>query len=162
MPERGAGREAEAKRAEGIEHAADVVLGVVDDAAGFLVPEHGDGDAALERRVGGEVGFAQEGKAVHGIGGVARAVAKGPASFVANRVNDGDAHDVLESLEIAHDERAAGPRTSEGDIEMVTAGGGGMRRGAVGGNPGAKLIVLAHELAVLGSFCGELGFGSHG
>src|SRR5690606_17317071 len=62
-----------------LEHAADVVLGVVDDAAGLFVPEHGNGDASVESRVRRRVRFAQEGEAIDGIVAVTGAIAKGPA-----------------------------------------------------------------------------------
>src|SRR4029077_11238941 len=41
-----------------VEHGTDVVLAIVHDLFRLLIPKHGDGDALLEIRISGRVGFA--------------------------------------------------------------------------------------------------------
>ena len=51
-----------------VEHAADVVLAIVDDLFRFLVPKHGNSDALIKIGIGCLVGFAQKSEAVDWIG----------------------------------------------------------------------------------------------
>ena len=50
----------------GIEHAHEVVVGIADDAIGFLVPQHRHRDATAVGRIGGRVRLAQEPETVNG------------------------------------------------------------------------------------------------
>ena len=104
---------APARRVEGVvEHVADVVLGIIDDPAGLLVPEHRDGDAPVVVRVGGAISLAQKLKSIDRIGAEPRSIAKSPTALIADRVHHRDADGCLQVLQVAHNQRAARPRTS--------------------------------------------------
>ena len=51
-----------------VEHAADVILAIVDDLFQFLVPEHRHSDPLVEIRIGCFISLAQKLKAVDRIG----------------------------------------------------------------------------------------------
>ena len=141
-------RVARGEPAEGaVEHPADVVLGVVDDPARFLVPEDGDGDAAVKSRIGRAVGLGEEFEAVDRIVAVARAVAEGPTALVAHRIDHGHADDVFQPLQMPDDDRATSPRAGERNVEVITICLGWIGCRAVRGNPVAKPVLLAVEFS---------------
>ena len=86
-----------------VEHAADVVLGIVDDPVRMLVPKDGHGDAPIKAGTGRRVGLTQISEAVDRVLRVTGAVAKGPAPVVANRVDDGHADGLLQPKQMTRD-----------------------------------------------------------
>jgi len=137
------------ERAEGVvEHAADIVLGVVHDATSGGVPKHGDGDAAIEVRIGGGIGFAEKVEAIIGIVAESGAIAESPAALVAHGIDDGDADGIAKAFQVADDEGATGPRARERNVKVIAAGESGVESGAIARHPIAKRIFLALELAV--------------
>ena len=160
------GEEVDVAPAEGgedvVKHAADVVLGVVDDLRRLFVPEHGHGEAAVEIGVGGEVCLAEKFEAVDRIGGVAGAVGETPASFVTLGIDDGEADDVFEAFYVAGNERTMRPWAGEGDVEMIAIALGAEACGGIGDDPVAEGVLLALEGTVVLLFGGELWFGGHG
>ena len=84
----------------------------------------------------------------------ARARQERPAVFGHVPVHDGDRDRRLETLETPEDQRAVGPGTGMGDVQVIAAR---LRReaafargagAAVGGDPVAELGILADELTV--------------
>ena len=55
---------------------------------------------------------------------MARTIANSPTALIANRINDGDAHIIYQTFQLMDDERTAGPRTGEGNVEVVPTGNG--------------------------------------
>src|SRR5690606_22621827 len=92
-------------------------------------------------RIAAAVGFAEKAESVHRVGRVAGPLAKGPAAFVANGIEDGHADGVFESEESPDDDRATGPGAGQGDIEMIPARSRS-ERGV------AKRVLLALEITV--------------
>src|ERR1051326_6790364 len=90
-----------------IEHSADVVLAIVEDAVCLFVPEHGDGHAQIEIRISCFVSFTQELKAADGVGrfewgtrrSFASRVAKRPTFFIPDRIDYRHADGLFEPLQ---------------------------------------------------------------
>ena len=91
------------ERAErAVEHPADVVFGVVDDATRFRVPKPGT-VTRPSQAIGCLVSFLQKREAIHRIAAVARPVAKRPAPFIADWIDHGHADDLFQSLKMPND-----------------------------------------------------------
>ena len=108
------------------QHAQDVGGLVVDDPLGPHIPEHGDAEASLVGRVGGDVGLAEELEAVDRV--YVLAAGEGPGALVADGIGGGHADDRLEALQQAPDDRPVRPGTGPGDVQVVTAGLGQIGR----------------------------------
>src|SRR5262245_27260507 len=72
-------------------------------------------------------------------------VAEGPAVLEHQRLDDGDADDLVEPLQLADDERAVRPGAGERDVEMVASGRRLEAGASVGGHPVAKAALVADE-----------------
>ena len=87
------------KRREGvIEHAAEVILGVIDDLLALLVPENRDRYPAMVAGIRSRISLRKEGKAIERIGAVTRTIAKGTATLVPNWISYSDAYRRLKLL----------------------------------------------------------------
>ena len=144
-------------RVEGVvEHAADVVLAIVDDFFRFFIPQHRHGDAAIEVRIGRGVGFTEKFETVDRIDAVTGSITKGPAALVANWIDNGHVNGVLESFQLSEDDGPTCPRTSERDIKMITAGRARVRCRSITRNPFAESIFLALKFSGVRYFRREL------
>src|SRR5207247_9688307 len=97
-----------------------------------------------------------ETESVDWIAGVARPITKGPAPVVTNRVNHRHADSVLETLQIAHNESAACPRTRQRNVEMIPAGDSGIGGRSVRRDQLAEGIFLPFKFTFGRLFCGKL------
>jgi hypothetical protein len=134
-----------------VEHPDDLGRFVIDDRLPLAVPEHRHADPAGVVGPGAAVDLMQVARAVEAIAGRAAASAKLPAVLGHVPVDDRDINRVLETLELAHDQRAVRPGTGERDVEVIAPGRGrqpafaGRSGTAVGGDPVAKLGLAADE-----------------
>lgn len=146
-----------------VEHPADVVLRIIDDAARIPVPEHRNRHpcVGVEGRIARRVGFAQKRKTVHRIMAEPRPVPERPPPFIAHRIGHRHADRLLQPLEVAENQRPARPGAGEGNIKMITPGGGGIRGGAVPAHLIPEPVFLPFEFSLRGLFICELGFGGH-
>ena len=88
---------------------------------------------------------------------MAGAVSESPPALVAHRIDHGHTDGVLETFELAQNDRAMRPRACERNIEMVTATLRRIWRRAIAFHPIAKRVLLAFEGAGLGLFFRKLG-----
>ena len=126
---------------------------VADDEAALPVPQDRHGGAAGVGGVGLGVELMDAGDAVDAVGHHALARREGPAILRHQPVRHREADHALKALERAIDQRAAGPGTGEGDVEVIASRLGleaaltAWPRRPIGGDPIAELRIRAHEAA---------------
>src|SRR5688572_11155512 len=86
------------RRENSVEHAAKIIIGIIDDPARVGVPQHRHGYSSVVVWFRGAIRFAQILEAIDWITGVSRSVAKRPAALVAEGIDDGDADGRFQSL----------------------------------------------------------------
>ena len=145
-----------------VEHAHEIVVGIGHDAFRDGIPQDRDGEPSPIVWVGGFVGLAKELEPVDGIERMARPFAEGPATLAANRVHDRHADHIFELLEFPHDDRAMGPGTGHGDIEVVAASLGWVAGASVRGYPVLEHIRLPGEGAFDALLVRKLCLDGHG
>src|SRR5260370_2039658 len=143
-----------------VEHANDLGRLVVDAGLLLFIPQHRDGGAAAVERIGEGIDFVQIGCAVERVTVGAGVVAEAPALIGQARLDYADRYDVIETFELAHEQRPGRPWAGQSHVEVVASCFGreaafARRAGtAVARNPVAKLRLLPHEaaLGVLGLY----------
>src|SRR3954469_24958521 len=92
---------------------------------------------------------------------VARAITKCPAPAIANRVHDREANHILKPFDLADNQRAAGPRASQRNVQMVPSRDGGIPGPTVVRNPVAECVLLSFEFTFRRLLLRELSFHTH-
>ena len=105
-----------------VEHAHEIVVGIADDPTGHGVPQNRYGNARAIGWVGCRIGFGQIVKSIDRISGMAGTISKGPPPLIAYRIDRGQAYNVLQPHELAHDDGSMRPRASPGNVEMIPMG----------------------------------------
>ncbi len=128
---------------------------VGDHLPGRDVDHRGHGDALLVAREPREVGLLQPLDPEHRVTPV-RVEVEGPAAHAVGRAAQAERDHVLESEQLAHDDRPAGPGTGPRRDEPVATGldrpqpdvgRSVLRRAAAGGDPVGDVVGLPLELA---------------
>ena len=129
-----------------VQHLDDLRGLVADDRSLLSIPEHRNRRAPRVRLARHRVEHVERKPAVGGHE-VVETFRKPPAVLVAAIVRHGHADDVAQTLEVAHDDRAMGPRAVVGDPQVISTGFRREGRAAVLANPVSELGPAANEVA---------------